>query len=225
LHGGFGIILFDVKTGCCVTQMAIFSFKTIKQKTEGFYKEKGSKFIAFAMPVKNEVEIKTQLEELRKEYFDARHHCYAWMLGAEKNKFRSFDDGEPNHSAGDPILGQIKSKGLTNILIVVIRYFGGTKLGVGGLVVAYKAAAVDALEKATIIEEEIKETLRIVFAYSSTPEVMKLIKDFDLTITQQSFEKECEMILEYNLINKEALLKRIELLKATGTDLIVQPVR
>jgi uncharacterized YigZ family protein len=204
--------------------MAIFSFKTITQKTEGFYKEKGSKFIAFAMPVKNEIEIKTQLEELRKEYFDARHHCYAWMLGAEKNKFRSFDDGEPNHSAGDPILGQIKSKGLTNILIVVIRYFGGTKLGVGGLVVAYKTAAADALEKATIIEKEIKEAVRIVFAYSSTPDVMKLIKDFDLTITQQSFEKECEMILEYNLITKEPLLKRIELLKATGADLIAEPV-
>jgi uncharacterized YigZ family protein len=202
--------------------MAIFSFKTIKETSEGFYKEKGSRFIAFAIPVKNETDIKSELEKLRKEYFDARHHCYAWMVGPEKNKFRSSDDGEPNHSAGDPILGQIRSKDITNVLIVVVRYFGGTKLGVGGLIVAYKTAAADALGKAVIIEEEIKESVQIVFSYSSTAEVMKLLKDFDLSIVRQSFEKECVMTVEYRLISKELLLKRIELLKATGTDIKIE---
>jgi uncharacterized YigZ family protein len=204
--------------------MAIFSFKTIKEKTEGFYKEKGSKFLSFAIPVRNETDIKGELDKLRKQYFDARHHCYAWMLGAEKTKFRSSDDGEPNHSAGDPILGQIRSKEITNVLIVVVRYFGGTKLGVGGLIVAYKTAAADALEKAIIIEEEIKETLTVTFGYSSTPEIMRLIKDFDVNITHQSFESKSEMNLEYKLAVKDTLMKRIELLKATGADVTVEPV-
>src|SRR5689334_3258152 len=119
----------------------IFSFLTIESVSEGIFKEKGSKFLAFAYPVSSESDIKLRLEELRKKYFDATHHCYAWMLGSDKKHFRAADDGEPNHSAGAPILGQIKSKNLTNVLVVVVRYFGGTKLGVGGLTQAYKAGA------------------------------------------------------------------------------------
>ena len=198
-------------------QMSIFSFRTIQQPTEGFYKEKGSKFIAVAVPVESEDGIRVQLDKLRKEYFDARHHCYAWMLGPDKKRFRAADDGEPNHSAGDPILGQIRSKDLTNVLVVVIRYFGGTKLGVGGLVTAYKTAAADALNKAIIVEKEITETLDIVYDYTATPEIMKLIKEFSLTILLQSFQHQCEMRLEYKLTDKNQLLEKFALLKATGT--------
>jgi putative IMPACT (imprinted ancient) family translation regulator len=114
--------------------MPEFSYITIKSGVQGLYKEKGSKFLAFAYPVESEEEVKQRLLELRKAYYDARHHCYAYVLGAEKEKYRATDDGEPNHSAGDPILGQIRSRNLTNVLVVVVRYFGGVKLGVGGLV-------------------------------------------------------------------------------------------
>ena len=131
--------------------MSIFYFHTIKDSAEGLYKEKGSKFLAFAFPVTTEDEIKDCQEKIRKKYFDARHHCYAWILGADKSQLRANDDGEPNHSAGDPILGQIRSRDLTDVLVVVVRYFGGTKLGVSGLIQAYRAAAEDALNNTTII--------------------------------------------------------------------------
>jgi uncharacterized YigZ family protein len=199
--------------------MAIFSFRTIAGRTEGFYKEKGSRFIACAIPVETEEQIKEKLEKLRKEYFDARHHCYAWMLGPDKKRFRAADDGEPSHSAGDPILGQIRSKEITNVLVVVVRYFGGTKLGVGGLITAYKTASADALDKAEIIEKDIHQSLTITFDYTATPEVMKLIKDFDLTIVEQSFGTRCMMILEYKLIDEPRLLEKIRLLSVTGTAL------
>src|SRR5690242_5641679 len=126
--------------------MSVFSYQTIEKSSDSIYKEKGSRFLAFARPVSSESDVKKVLESLRKEYFDARHHCFAWILGPEKKLFRAFDDGEPNHSAGDPILGQIRSRNLTNVLVVVVRYFGGTKLGVGGLISAYKTAASDALD-------------------------------------------------------------------------------
>jgi uncharacterized YigZ family protein len=125
---------------------AVFSFRTLRAPAEGIYKEKGSKFLAFAYPVETETDTKVILDALRKQYFDARHHCFAYILGADKPRFRAFDDGEPNHSAGDPILGQIRSRELTNVLVVVIRYFGGVKLGMGGLMAAYKAAAENALD-------------------------------------------------------------------------------
>jgi uncharacterized YigZ family protein len=121
--------------------MPVFSYLTIASPSEGSYKEKGSRFLAFAYPVSSETEIREKLESLKAQYFDARHHCYAWMLGPEKKHFRANDDGEPNHSAGDPILGQLRAMKLTNVLIVVVRYFGGTKLGVGGLISAYRSAA------------------------------------------------------------------------------------
>src|SRR5688500_17706527 len=134
--------------------MASFSYRTIAKPAEGHYREKGSRFLAFAYPVTTESDIKAHISRLEQKYFDARHHCFAWMLGAEKQSFRAFDDSEPNHSAGNPILGQIRSKDLTNVLVVVVRYFGGVKLGVGGLVTAYRTAAEDALNHADIIEKE-----------------------------------------------------------------------
>jgi uncharacterized YigZ family protein len=183
------------------------------------YKEKGSKFLAFAYPVEAESAIKEKLASLRKDYFDARHHCYAWMLGADKRSFRAFDDGEPNHSAGDPILGQIRSKDITNVLIVVIRYFGGVKLGVGGLITAYKAAAEDALSHALIIEKDVVEQVNLIYDYGATPEVMRLVKEFDLTVLEQQFTGEGRMLVEYRLKDKERLFERINLLIVTGTQL------
>ena len=139
--------------------MIVFSYHTLGNTAEGSYKEKGSKFMAFAYPVVSESEIKERLEALRKKYFDARHHCFAYILGADKTRFRAFDDGEPNHSAGDPILGQIRSRDLTNVLVVVVRYFGGVKLGVGGLISAYKAAAEEALNNAIVMERDVTKEL------------------------------------------------------------------
>jgi uncharacterized YigZ family protein len=196
--------------------MSIFSYHTIQNPATGEYREKGSKFLAFAYPAENEQQVKEHLEVLKKEYFDARHHCFAYILGADKKKFRSFDDGEPNHSAGDPILGQIRSKGLTNLLIVVVRYFGGIKLGVGGLISAYKAAAEDVLNHAIIVEKAVLKTLRLLYDYTSTPEVMRLIKEFDLVIKKQSFDERCFLTFDYKIETEKNLLEKIQLLIATG---------
>lgn len=170
-------------------------YKTIGILSEGNYKEKGSRFLSYAFPVKSEEEIQQKLTVLRKKYHDARHHCYAYVLGKEGNIHRANDDGEPNHSAGDPILGQIKSHGLTNVLIVVVRYFGGIKLGVGGLIQAYREAAADALANNEILETEDFQFMKIKFGYLSMNEVMKIVKDYQLGILEQHFDNSCEMEL------------------------------
>ncbi|MBI1769674.1 MAG: YigZ family protein [Bacteroidetes bacterium] len=194
----------------------IHSFHTIQSVSEGIYKEKGSKFLGFAYPVSNESEIKSRLEGLRKKYFDASHHCYAWMLGADKKRFRAFDDGEPSHSAGTPILGQIKSKNLTNVFVVVVRYFGGTKLGVGGLTQAYKAAAEAALANAKIIEVEITSMFILNYDYTSSADVMQLVKDFDLVIENQEYDVLAKLKVSVKLKHKENFLKKLKLLNAIG---------
>jgi uncharacterized YigZ family protein len=196
--------------------MTALSFQTILAPAEGSYKESGSKFLAFAFPVNSEVQIKEKLEEVKKKYFDARHHCFAWMLGEEKDRYRAFDDGEPNHSAGDPILGQIRSKNLTNILIVVVRYFGGVKLGVGGLIQAYKLATEVALNNAIIIEQEVIQRVVFRYPYEFTTEVMRLVKEFELKIIQQQFLADCTLEAEVAQKNFDLLLIRVELLIATG---------
>lgn len=196
--------------------MPVYSYHTLQHSAEGIYKEKGSKFHAFAFPVGSEAEIKEKIDDLKKEYFDARHHCFAWMLGPEKNHFRAFDDGEPNHSAGDPILGQIRSKGVTNVLVVVVRYFGGVKLGVGGLISAYKAAAGDALSKALIIEKEVTEEIDLHFDYLITSDVMRCIKDFELKILEQNFGETCHMLISVPLQQKGKLLSKFGLMRAMG---------
>ncbi len=196
--------------------MEVLSFQTISGPSEGIYKELGSKFLAFAYPVKTEEEIRSKIEDIKKEYFDARHHCFAWMLGKEKDRYRAFDDGEPNHSAGDPILGQIKSKNLTNVLVVVVRYFGGVKLGVGGLIQAYKTAAENALNQAIIIEHEITQTIIFNYPYESTAEVMRLVKEFDLQIMKQQFLEGCLLQAEVKQKYVDLLKSRAELLKVTG---------
>jgi uncharacterized YigZ family protein len=199
--------------------MEVFSYLTIQSPTEGHYKEKGSKFIAFAYPVVSESDIKLHIDFLKKKHFDARHHCFAWRLGTDKNKFRAFDDGEPNHSAGDPILGQIRSKTLTNVLVVVVRYFGGVKLGVGGLINAYRAASEDALNNAIVIEKEVVEKLGITYSYSSTPEIMRMVKEFSLAIVDQDFKNDCALAVEVKLREKKNTLEKIKLLQAMGHEI------
>jgi uncharacterized YigZ family protein len=196
--------------------MTIFSYKTIEVPVEGVYKEKGSKFISLAFPVDSEVEIKSKLEYTRKKYFDARHHCYAFTIGPAKNNFRASDDGEPNHSAGDPILGQIRSKDLTNILIIVVRYFGGTKLGVGGLIQAYRTATEDALQKAVVVEKEVYKSIELNYPYSSTPEVMKLVKDSELGILSQSFEEKGKLNAKLKARLEECTIEKLNYLQAVG---------
>lgn len=169
------------------------TFLTIKDLAEGIYKEKGSKFLAFAYPVSHEDQLKEKLQSLRKSHFDARHHCYAYILGANQDRYRANDDGEPNGTAGLPILGQIRSKNLTDVLVVVVRYFGGVKLGASGLVNAYKVATQFALEEAQIIEKIVKAELKVQFEYIQMNEVMKVIKDFELEICSQNFDNDCQM--------------------------------
>lgn len=182
------------------------SFLTIEKPSEGIYKEKGSKFLAFAFPVHNEIEIQSILEKIRKEYHDARHHCYAWRLGAEMLHFRANDDGEPGNSAGKPILGQIQSFELTNILVVVVRYFGGILLGVGGLIHAYKSASIDALSNAGIIQQYVYNAYKIRFRYEDMNPVMKVLKDMDLEQWDQRFELECELMLRVRKSEEKKLL-------------------
>ena len=171
------------------------TYKTIIAPTEGIYKEKGSKFLSFAIPVSNADEVKEIVKNYRKEYYDSRHVCYAYMLGAERKEFRANDDGEPSGTAGRPILGQINSRELTDILVIVVRYFGGILLGTGGLVVAYKEATTDALDQAEVIEKTVDETISIVFDYVLMNEVMRIIKDTNAQISSQNFEDQCAMQL------------------------------
>lgn len=194
------------------------AFFTILTPCEGLFKERNSKFYYFSFPVKSEDEIKEHLTKLRKTYFDARHHCFAWILGKDGDHFRAFDDGEPNHSAGDPILGQIRSKSLTNILIVVVRYFGGTKLGMSGLIQAYKTAAALAIEESEIIEKQVKAEVTIQFPYASMNDVMKLVKTHELQILSQDMNLDCKMQLEFREGIKEAVL--FGLTDVKGLDLI-----
>lgn len=186
------------------------TFLTISGNSEGLYKDRSSKFFYFAFPVKNEEEIKTHLSDLRKKYYDARHHCFAWALGKDQEQYRANDDGEPNHSAGDPILGQIRSHNVTDILIVVVRYFGGTKLGISGLIQAYKTSASLAIEENQIIEKQIKSEVSIYFPYPVMNDVMKLIKTHDLEILSQEMTLDCQMKLSFRDGLKELLLQSLE---------------
>lgn len=187
----------------------IDSFLTIKSPSKGLFKDKGSKFIAFAYPVSNEDEIKKHIQYLKKEHDAARHHCYAWRLGVEKIRFRVNDDGEPSSSAGKPILGQIQKFDLTNILIVVVRYFGGKLLGVGGLINAYRTATINALEKADILEEQVKTHFWVEYEYPLMNEVMKIFKDHKLPQLQTEFEMHCRIKSAVRLNESEHLIKSL----------------
>ena len=180
------------------------TYLTLQGESQGIYKEKGSKFLSFAYPVKDEDEIKEILARLKKQYYDARHHCYAYVLGRDQQDFRANDDGEPTYSAGEPILGQIRANQLTNVLIVVVRYFGAIKLGIGGLIIAYRAAAAEAISANTIITELVMEQVKFTFDYEDMNDVMRLIKEDDLQIVQQDFQNHCTIILAV----REALIQK-----------------
>lgn len=186
-------------------------YRTVEHVAEGIYKEKGSRFISFIYPVKTENEIKDILAGVRLKYFDARHHCYAYCLGVKREVFRMNDDGEPSSTAGRPILGQIVSHDLSNVLVVVIRYFGGIKLGVSGLIQAYKEAAADAIRNADIVVRTENVIVRVSFSYAVMNDVMKVLKGMELEVVDRDFEINCTMVLSIRrkdcMYLKERLMK------------------
>ncbi len=182
------------------------TYLTIAQPSEGLFKEKGSRFLSFAYPVSNEEEIKTILANIRKEHYSARHCCYAWSLGTENQRYRANDDGEPSGTAGRPIYGQIISNNLTNILIVVVRYFGGTLLGVSGLIRAYKQAASEAINIAGIVSRIVEHIFEIEFEYSAMNDLMSFIKEEQLEVISTQFDLQCRI----NLSVRSARLEEIE---------------
>ena len=187
-------------------------FRTIEVPGEGFYKEKGSKFLGYVYPCSNVDEVKAHLERLKKENHGCVHVCYAYCLGSKKEDFRYSDDGEPSNSAGAPIYGQIKSFDITNVLIAVVRYYGGTNLGVGGLINAYRTAAKGALENATIIEDEDRVEIEVSFTYEAMPFVMNAVKSSDCIILSQEFTESPKIRLSFPISNQslEQKLKVIE---------------
>lgn len=194
------------------------TYKTISDSAEGIFKDKGSKFLSFAFPVTAEAEIREILQVIKKEHHSARHHCYAWRLGYDKLLFRANDDGEPSSTAGKPILGQIQSFDLTDILIVVVRYFGGTLLGVSGLINAYRNAALDAISHAVIIEKIVEHKLIVEFDYGVMNEVMKIFKDEKLPQVNPLFDLRCRIDTSVRLTNFDRIRK--EFLKIEGLKIL-----
>lgn len=189
--------------------MGIDEFKTITNVGEGTYSEKRSKFLAFSHHVESEDDIRELLAFYRKKYFDARHVCYAYMLGAERKIFRANDDGEPSSTAGKPILGQINSSGLTDILIVVVRYYGGVNLGTGGLIVAYKTAAAAAIENSVVETRQVEEIITYNFPYVMMNNVMRVVKEMKPRILSQTYDTTCEIKLGIRLSEAEILKARL----------------
>lgn len=186
------------------------TYKTIVAPAEGIYTEKRSKFIAIALPVRTVDEVKGWLDTYQKKYYDARHVCYAYMLGSERKDFRANDNGEPSGTAGKPILGQINSKGLTDILIIVVRYFGGIKLGTSGLIVAYRAAAAEAIGAATVVEKTVDEEVTVLFEYPMMNDVMRIVKEEGPAIVSQGYDTDCSMTLRIRRSLMPRLRQRLE---------------
>jgi len=176
--------------------MAEDLYKTISKPAESNFRDHASKFIGYLYPIRNEEEVKQILLVLKKQHYDATHHCFAYRLGSKGEAFRANDDGEPSGTAGKPILNQLLSAQITNVLAVVVRYFGGTKLGVPGLINAYKEATKEAIEAATIIEETVNERMEVKFEYAAMNEVMRVVKDLNLTIVNQEMNLTCMMVIE-----------------------------
>ncbi len=193
-------------------------YQTIESNAEGIYKEKGSKFIAYAYPISSEDEIKDIVQELKKQYYDARHHCYAWQLGVDGERYRANDDGEPSGTAGKPILGQIRSHGLTNILVVVVRYFGGTKLGTSGLITAYKEATIDVINNSSTIEKTVNDFFEIEFDYGVMNDVMRIIKEEEPNIVNQEFNLRCKIELSTRQTLSDALQGRLSKIESVTVE-------
>ena len=185
------------------------TYKTISLSSPGIYKDRGSRFVSIAIPVSDQEEIKPIIDKIKKEHHEARHHCYAYMIGHERLAWRVNDDGEPSGTAGRPILGQINSYGLTNIIIVISRYFGGTLLGVSGLINAYRSAAASAIENAEIIEKTLQEYYEITYPYISMNDVMRIIKEENVGQSEQLFNLECRILLNFRISAKDKILHRL----------------
>ncbi len=195
-------------------------YTTISEPAKGIYKEKGSKFLAFGYPVMEEEQIKHHIQELKQKYYDARHHCYAWQLGLDDNHYRVNDDGEPSGTAGKPIHGQIRSHGVTNLLIVVVRYFGGTKLGTSGLINAYKCATADVLANAKMVEKTINNHYKVQFSYAVMNDVMRVIKEEEPDIINQQFDINCLMQLCVRQSKSGFLIAKLEKIESVSIDFI-----
>lgn len=190
--------------------MAEDTYKTITGLAESYYTEKRSRFISYAIPVRTVDEVKAELAKYRKEYYDARHVCWAYMLGSDRKTFRANDDGEPSSTAGKPILGQINSNELTDILVIVIRYFGGIELGTSGLIVAYRTAAAEAIAAATIEERTVDEDITVAFEYPYLNQIMRIVKEDGPTIISQQFDMDCVMTLRIRKGEAERLRNRLQ---------------
>nr|WP_288281185.1 YigZ family protein [uncultured Prevotella sp.] len=184
-------------------------FKTIATTSEGFYSEKRSKFLAFAHHVETVEEVKEIIAQYRKKYYDARHVCYAYMLGPEREEFRANDDGEPSSTAGKPILGQINSNELTDILVVVVRYYGGVNLGTSGLIIAYREATADAIGHAEVVTRQVEELVTYSFAYPLMNDVMRIVKDMNPRIVSQTYDNTCQICLSIRKSEAEQLKSRL----------------
>jgi len=196
-------------------------FKTIDSEAEGFFKDRGSKFFSFVIPVKTDEEVAENRTRLRKKFHDARHHVYAFILGADQKNFRASDDGEPSNSSGPPVLGQIRSAELTDVLVVVIRYFGGTKLGVPGLINAYRSAAEDAISNAEIITKTIESQIEIKFDYPLMSIVMRTAKDLGLRHISQDFQMDCKIVYAVKLSDTERVISEFKDIYGTEVNQIV----
>ncbi len=196
------------------------SYLTISSPAEAIYKERSSKFLAFAYPVENEEQIRHHLDLLRKKYYDATHHCYAWRLGPHGEQFRANDDGEPSSTAGRPILGQLLSNEITNCLVVVVRYFGGTKLGVPGLIAAYKDSTAEVLAQCNIVEQTVDVRLSIEYPYIVMNDVMRIIKEEQPLIISQNFDNLCSMQLAMRCSRADGLIGKLK--KVEGLSLDIQ---
>jgi uncharacterized YigZ family protein len=186
------------------------TFKTIRTPAEGIFKDRGSKFLSYAYPIENENEVKPLVENLKKEHFKAVHHCYAYRLGLDRSNFRVNDDGEPSGTAGKPILNTLLSQDLTNILVIVVRYFGGTLLGVPGLINAYKSATIEALVVADIFEKTVNDVYNVSFEFVQMNDIMKIVKEFSLKIRNQTYDNQCTMELEFRKTLTNQVIGKLE---------------
>ena len=200
--------------------MASDSYKTIAKAQETTYRQLSSKFLVYAYPVETESEIKEHLDALRKRWFDATHHCYAWRLGAHGEHYRANDDGEPSSTAGKPILGQLLSQEITNCLVVVVRYFGGTKLGVPGLIAAYKESTAQVLAECEIVERTVDVVVEVSFSYIAMNDVMRIVKDMQPRILEQLFDNLCTMRLSIRESDSQQLIQRLEKVEGATVDVI-----
>lgn len=196
-------------------------YRTIEADAEAIFKEKSSKFLCFAYPVTTEEQIRERLEVLYKKYYDATHHCYAWRLGPRGEAFRANDDGEPSSTAGKPILGQLLSNEITDCLIVVVRYFGGTKLGVSGLIDAYKTSAAEVIAAAKVVERTVDDRIEVRFSYMAMNEVMKIVKDLQPKIVEQFFDNLCTMTLTIRQSQSEQLLARLSKVEGAQAEIVI----